>query len=158
TALAVAELRRKGADRPAGVDPVQWLNTVNSGWRINFPIQLEDATIVRLVEGLVRHAIAPAPGSKLIERVTRLREGKIEFGMRFAETASADSQLRQPWRDQLSGALRARLVPDGRFADALEGVPAILERVSGSDEAAWQLRCTLPPQRRTVWGIDLTTE
>jgi hypothetical protein len=158
TALAVVDLRRKAFERPAGVDPVQWLNTVDADWRTNFPIQIEDDTIAQLIEGLVRNAIAPPPETQLVARVARIRDGRIEFGIEFAETASADSLLRQRWRDRLDGALRARLVPDGRFADALDSIPAILERLSGTDEAAWQLRCTLPQARRTVWGVDLATE
>jgi hypothetical protein len=139
TAVAVVELRRKASERPSGVDPVHWLNTVDADWRDNFPIQIEDSTVAQLIEGLVRNTIALAPESQLIGRVARIREGKIELGIEFAETASADSLLRQGWRDRLEGALRARLVPDGRFADALDGVPAILERLSpqAGDAQAW---------------------
>ncbi len=158
TALAVVDLRRKASERPAGIDPVQWLNTIDADWRTNFPIQIDDATVAQLIEGFVRNVIPPPPETQLVARVARIRDGHLEFGIEFAETASADSLLRQGWRDRLDGALRARLVPDGGFADALDGVPAIVERLSGTDEAVWQLRCTMPQARRIVWGVDLATE
>jgi hypothetical protein len=66
TALAIADLRRKASERPAGVDPVQWLNTVEADWRTSFPIQIEDSTVAQLIEGLVRNANAPPPETQLI--------------------------------------------------------------------------------------------
>jgi hypothetical protein len=157
TALAVTCLRREASERPAGVDPVLWLDTVKADWRAGFPIQIEDAAVARLIEGLVREAIAPAPEMQLIERVARVRNGRIELGVTFGETARADALLR-PLRRELGAALLARLVPEGRFADALDRVPAVLERLSSGDDAAWQVRCTLPPDRRTAWGVDFATE
>ena len=157
TALAVVDLRRETSERPAGVDPVLWLDTIKADWRAGFPIQIEDAAVGRLIEGLVCEAIAPDPETQLIERVARVRNGGIELGMAFAEAALADASVRR-FRRELDSVLLARLVPDGRFADALDRVPAVLERLSSGDGGAWQARCTLPSGRRTVWGIDLATE
>ena len=78
--------------------------------------------------------------------------------MRFCETALVERSLPEAWRIQMGDALRARLVPDGHFADAVDGVPALLERLSISDDGQWQFRCTLPANRRTTWGIDLAIE
>jgi hypothetical protein len=96
TALAVVNLRRDAAARPAGIDPVQWLDSVDTDWRSRFPVQIEDSTVAQLIEGLVRNAIAPPPETQLISRLARIRDGKIEFGMDSRHEAAPCWPIRPP--------------------------------------------------------------